>query len=449
MKRSATLITLVLTLLVASCGGDSKFPIATGKASIRAINAIKTSPNVVFRIEERSIDDVAYQNSSALTEYDNLDYTFNFDVTFAGEASPRRIASQHIDFIDGQEYTLILSGSVANPALTLWEIDQREFSTDATVLQLRFAHTSEFLSATDLDFYLAPAGVVPAVGNELATVAFGELSAPVDVEADDLILTITAAGNPGDIRYTSTEVTLSAATNLIISPFDATPSRTTEFSVHIIGLQAGTTELADNSAQTTVQFLHASSDLGVVHIYDDEMLTSQVLADHMYTDFSPEIPISPGAITYRYTPTDTSAVLVEGDMQAFAGGKFRFIVSGANADYSATALLPDIRPVETSARLLIAQASSNFIYMEFYLVDSGELVDDTNRLERILTASFPNVAAAMPAGDYDIYVTAADPTDILAGPIALTVAIGDVVDIMIFDDPADTSVLDLQFLSGT
>ena len=448
MKQTAILVTLALALITAACGGDSKLPTATGKASIRAINAIKTAPDVAFLIEERLIADVRYQGSSTVSEFDDLDYTFNFNVGYAGEDATRRIASQHIDFVAGQEYTLLLSGTLAIPQLTLWEMAKREFAAAETVFQIRFSHNSEFLELTDLDYYLAATGVLPAAGEAVSSVAFGDLSQPIDMEAGDYVLTITSAGNPGDIRYTSDEITYSVATSLIISPFDAAPSRTSPFTVHILGAQVGSREIADSTAQTTVQFLHASSDLGTVHIYDDEALTSQVLANHMYTDLSPDILIAAGDNTFRYTPTDTSGVLVEGDLAAFAGVRHRFVVTGVNTAFLTSASIPDTRPLETSARLAVAQASNNFDHMEIYLVDSGEMIDDTNLLQGILTTSFPNFEAGLPAGDYDIYVTDDEPTDILAGPVSLSLVLGDVVDIVIFDDPLDPAVLDLQILSG-
>ena len=381
--------------------------------------------------------------------YDDLDYTFNFDVSYPGEDAPRRIASQFIDFVADQEYTLLLSGTVANPELTLWEIAQREFAVDETVFQIRFSHNSEFLQLTALDYYLAPVGVAPAAGEAISTVAFGELSPPLDIEADTYVLTITSENNPAGILYTSGELALAAGTNLIISPFDATPSRTTDFTVHIIGAQAGSTEIADNAAPTTVEFLHASSDLGAVHIYDDEALTSQILADHMYTQLSPEITIAAGDNTFRYTSTTVgSGVLVEGNLAAVAGLRYRLTTTGVNTAFFTSAVVLDTRPLETSAKFLVAQTSNNFDLMQFYIVDSGEMIDDTNRLQRTLAASFPNFAATFPAGDYDIYVTDGESIEILAGPVGLSMVNGDVVDIVIFDDPSDPAVLDLQILSG-
>lgn len=448
MKRIAILATLVLTLVITACGGDTALPDATGKGTIRAINAIKTAPDVAFRIEERLVADVAYRGSSNVSEYDDLDYTFNFDVSYAGDAEPRRIASQHIDFVADQEYTLLLSGTLANPELTLWEIAEREFAAGETVFQIRFSHNAEFYEMTDLDYYLAPMGVAPMAGQALSTVAFGDLGAPLDVEADTYVLTITSAGNAGDILYTSNELVLAAATNLIISSFDAPPSRTTEFTVHIIGAQAGSTEIADNAALTTVEFVHASNDLGTVHIYDDEGLSSQVLADHMYTDVSPEITIPAGDNTFRYTPTDTSAVLVEGILPATAGLRYRFTATGVNTAFLTSTVVLDTRPLETGAKLLISQTSNNYELMQFYIVDAGEMIDDTNRLQRPLTTLFPNFAVTFPPGNYDLYVTDAESINTLAGPFGVNLASEDVVDIIIFDDPLNAAVLDLQILSG-
>jgi hypothetical protein len=97
---------------------------------------------------------------------------------------------------------------------------------------------------------------------------------------------------------------------------------------------------------------------------------------------------------------------------------------------------------------LVAHASNNFDFIRFIVVDSGGLIDDAIRFQQPMSSSFLSFLGRLAAGDYDIYLTGSEQTDILAGPIPLNIVLGDVVDIMIFDDPADPAVLDLQFLSA-
>ena len=131
-KLIASLLCIAAVLLGA-CDLESTLPDATGKASIRAINAIPSSGNINFLIEERSLGALSYKAASSTVRYDNLNYTFNFDVFYTGEDSVRRIASRNIDFEADKDYTLLLTGELTNPTLTLWEGDERTFVETDTV----------------------------------------------------------------------------------------------------------------------------------------------------------------------------------------------------------------------------------------------------------------------------------------------------------------------------
>lgn len=446
MKRTAITLTLTAAFLLGACGGDSKFPVATGKASIRAINAIQASSSVNFLIEERAIGNLNYRSASSVANYDDLDYTFNFDVFFAGDEQLTRIASQHIDVAADQEYTLLLSGTIANPAVTLWETTERVFDQGATVFQLRFAHTSNLLGA--IDYYIADAGVAPADGAEVATLSFGQIADAIDVDAGPYVVTITTAGDPLDILYTSDETEFPAQANLIITPFDGTVNDLSPFTVHALGLAGGSTRLADSSYPVLLEFLHAAMDLGTSDIYDDETLLSQVLAGHAYTELSTELLVPEGENTFRYTPTDsTAAITLEGTLTAVPGSRYRFIASGESAAFTTSIQVIDRRPIDTAARILLSQASNTYGVLNIYVVDQGESIDGAIPFRQVVSSAFSSEPNSIAAGNYDIYVTAFGETEILAGPVNVNVALRDFVDIMIFDT-ADPATLDLRILSA-
>lgn len=445
MKQTAVLLTLATVLFLGACGGESNLPVATGKATIRAINAIAASPDVAFLIEERNIGVVAYRTTSVAASYDDLDYTFNFDVFYAGDTALTRIASQHIDFVAKQEYTLLLTGTVASPSLTLWEWAKREFATGATVFQLRFAQTSNYF-ATPVDYYFAPAGVAPAIGQEVASLSFGEISPPRDFEAGSYVLTITTAGDPSDVLYTSIETPFIALVDLIISPFDATANDLENFAVQALGAQGGSTRLSDSNTLASVEFLHGAMDLGTSDIYDDDTLLSQVLANHAFTDLSGEIPITPGDYTFHYVLAGgTAAITLQGDMVAIPGIRYRFIAGGENAAFVTAVSVPDRRPIDTAAKLSILQMSNNFDAVEFFLVNQGETLDDRILFRQIALPVIPAPPANIAPGNYDAYVTKFGETDIIAGPVNVNVVVGDVVELMAFDT-VDPAVLDLRLI---
>lgn len=447
MKRIAIILPLAAALLLSACGGESNLPVATGKASVRAINAMAGSAELAFLIEERTIGNLTYRSATAISSWDDLDYTFNFDAFFAGDTQLTRIASQYIDFVADQEYTLVISGTLGSPSVALWESTKRQFAASDTVFQVRFSQLANYF-ADPIDFYFAPAGVVPASGEAVASLSFGELAPARDFAAGSYVLTITSANNPADILFSSDETTFAAQTDLIIAPFDATANDIPEFTVQVFGLSGGSGKLVDSSIPAAVEFMHAAIDLGISDIYDDEALLSQVLADHAYTDLSAEISITPGVNTFRYTPAGgTTAVTLEAALDAAPGTRYRLIAGGVSPDFQATVALADRQPIDSAAKIAFYQTSNNYDFLNLYLVDQGETIDGKSPSR----VGFPPFATAtalsVVPGNYDAYVTEFGATDVLAGPVNVNVALGDVIELIVFDT-AVPEVLDLR-LFGT
>ncbi len=444
MKQTVLLMTLAATALLVACTGESNLPVATGKANVRAINAIITSPNISFKIEERGISDVAYMGVSAQGRYDDLDYTFNFDVFFAGDTTNTRIASLHIDFIADQDYTLLISGTLTSPVITLWESTDRTFVQGDTVFQARFAHTSYTLGA--VDYYFAAPGVAPVTGQQVATLSFGEITGPIDLETGLYVITITTAGDPLDILYTSAESQILAQSDLIITPFDGDADDVAPVIVRALSTLGTAFSMPDTSFPATVEFLHGSFDLGPSDIYDDEALLSQVTADHGYRDLTAEIPFVAGDYTFRYTPAgDTTVVTLEGNQSVTSGTRYRFVALGAAGVYSRASVVLNRRQVDTLVKLLLFLTSSNFAAVDIYVVDAGEPITDTLPFLSAIPTGQQIPALGLAAGSFDIYVTDVATQDILAGPVQIDVVLGDVVDLVMFDT-ADPAVLDIEFL---
>ncbi len=446
MKRILVLLSCAAALLLGACGKDSTLPTATGKASIRAINAVKTSRDISFLIEERNIGSATYAAATATAQYDDLDYTFNIEVFYAGETTFRRIASQFIDFVADKDYTLLVSGSLANPTLTLWVGDERTFDEADTVFEARFAHPSASFGA--LDYYFADPAVAPALGNQAATLSFGEISAPADFEAGDYVLTITTANNPADVVYVSDTTAIAAQGTYIFLPFEGSASNTAPVIVRAINTAGNSISLPDPRFPPTIQFINASMELGASDIYDDELLTSQLVANHDYLDVSAELGIPAGDNTFYYTPTgDTTAVTLETILTAFNGDRYRLVASGAAGAFSGTLIAPDRRAVETHVKLLPFQVSNNFDFVDVYAVAADTSIDDANPVQFGLPPRLSASTVPLAAGSYDIYITESLEKVVLAGPYRVDVALGDIVD-MIIVDTVDPAVLDVLFLSG-
>ncbi len=447
MKRIALFLTLAAALVLTACGGESKLPTATGKASVRAVNAMEGSSELVFLIEERVIGNLTYRSATALSGWDDLEYTFNFDTYFPGDTETTRIASEHIDIVAGQEYTLVISGTLGNPSVAVWDTEKRKFVAGDTVFQVRFSQNANYFTAP-VDYYFAPAGVAPVIGEAVASLSFGDVAPAIDFEAGSYVLTITAANDPADIKFTSDETSFAAQADLIISPFDASANDIAEFTVHVYGPAGGTDRLTDSSLPASVEFLHAAMDLGTSDIYDDETLLSQVLADHAFMDLSPEISITPGVNTFRYVPAGgTTAVTLEGELTAAAGVRYRFISGGVSGAFVTAITVADRQPVDTAAKVAFFQTSNTYDFLNLYLVTQGETIEGKSPSRTGYPSLVTGPTVGVVPGNYDAYVTEFGSTVVRAGPVSVSLAIGDVVELIAFDT-ADPEVLNLQLFAA-
>ncbi len=446
MHRILVPIIVFIALLTAACGGDPSLPEATGKGRIRAINAIPMSPDVNFLIEERRIGSVLYQGSSSLVSYDDLNYTFNFEVRYAGELSLRRIASRNIDIVADRSYEFLLGGSLASPTITVWEDDERNFAETDTVFAAKFAHASATLG--DLDYYLADELVAPALGNEAATLSYGEVADTADFPEGDYVLTITTAGNPADVVYASAASTFTPRDTYLLTAFDGDTSSRAPLIVSSFRSLGGASQLPDTNFAPTVQFINVSMDLGAVDIYDDEALTSQIITAHDYLNVTAEREIVQGANIFYYTPAGgTAAVLLETPLNAFSGRRYRTLAVGAAGSPIGVAFIPDLRPIDTGVKFSLYTSSNNFLFVDVYAVEAGTGIDGVLPISIALTPGFEPTTGVLAAGSYDLYIAETAQKVALAGPYRLDVAVGDVLDLIIVDT-MDTAVLDVLFLSG-
>ncbi len=427
--------------LLAACANDSQFPTASGKASVRAINAIPASPEIGFFIEERLIGGVTYKSASSQARYDDLEYRFNFEVAFPGEATTRRVARRTLDVIANMDYSFVITGPLASPRITLWEGAERTWDGSETVFELRIGHTAESLGSVDI--HVAPPGTPPAVGQELGTLSFREILPAVDLQEGEYVVTITAAGNPADILYTSQTTTFAAQTALIISAFDGDENDLAPVAVRAFGT-AGTTRLPDANALPTLRFIQASMALAAADVYDDPALAAPLVSNHLFGNVTSDFARAAGSVPLIYTAAgNPGAILFEDELNVAAGVHNHYVVVGGSSDELAgVAFVPDRRSVETLSKLRVMHAAANHGQLDVYVVEPDAGIEEEVPTLFGLPFGTPPVNTTVAEGSYDVYVTTSGEQTILAGPLRVDAALGGVLDLIILDavDPAITDV---------
>lgn len=437
MKRYLLIAWLAAAILVAGCAKESDLPNPTGKGTVRAINAIPTSPDIRFLIEERLIDNVSFKTQSASQNWDDLDYTFNFDVRFAGDAEFTRVASQYIDVVADTDYTMLVSGALDAPDITLWETASREWDGTETFFEIRFANAAPSLGAVDV--YLLDPGSVPVLGNQVGTIAGTEITTAIDVDAAEKFIFFTPAGDDSTILFESSSLAFIEGSAYICAIFEGDANEVTPYAVRLMNTTTSTIgRLPDVNASPKGRFYHASITAGDADIYFEETLTMPVLTGHTFGDVSGDVDVPSGEITLTYTNAGNPGSIIYESTRNIANAtrnNYYLVRTQDGIEVVTTASL-DRRQIETQARFSLAHVAANHPVVSVYVVPTGEGIEGRLPLFPALVALIPPISVPLPEGDYDIYVTALDDQNEqinLLGPEPLSMVLGAVVESVLYD----------------
>ncbi|MDH4006308.1 MAG: DUF4397 domain-containing protein [Gammaproteobacteria bacterium] len=436
-RISRVLAAIIVAFAIGACGSDSSLPVATGKASIRMINAIPTSPEIGFLIEERALDAVRYKSNSSPESWDDLEYTFNFEINRPFENELTRIASQFLDVTREIEYTFLVRGSLDAAVVDVWQIPERSFSGSETIFEMRVGNAADALGLVDV--YVGLEGVDPVLGAQVASLAPGEVSAPTDIEEDVYVVTITAAGDPANILFQSVPTRILANQSVIVTAFAGDANDTAPVTVRLFNQLGASSAVTDARFPPTARLIHATSDLGTSDVYDDAALQNRIVADLAFGDITGDIDVAVGEVPITATaPGNVGAILLEDTLTTFAGSRLNYYLTVLSDEVVGSQVFVDRRPVETIARLTFFHSAINHEFVDLYVVDAGTTIDDV--FPRLITATYGLQASEirLDAGSYEIYVTTAGEKTILDGPVSLEVALGDVFEAVLLDrvDPS-------------
>ena len=431
------LLAIIAAATIAGCGGKSSLPEASGDGVIRMINAIPTSPEIGFLIEERALGSIAYKSNSSPERWDDLTYTFNFEIS-RPLVENTRIASRLLDVVRDLEYTFVVRGSIDTAVVDVWEIPVRTFSGSETVFEMRIGHAADALGTVDV--YLGLESAAPALGDLVATLSPGEVTAPADVEQDSYVVTITADGDPANVLYQSVPTQIVASQSALITIFEGDANDTAPVTIRVFNGQGLSSALTDARFPPTARFVHATTALGTSDIYDDDALQNRIAADLAFGDVTPDIDIAVGELTITATaPGNVGAIQLEDTLTTFAGSRVNYYFTVLADELRGAQVSVDRRSIETVARLTFFHSAANHDLVDLYVVEAGTSINDAllPRLAR-LSYGVQTPTISLSAGSYDIYVTTSGEKTVLDGPIGMEAGLGDVFEAVLLDrvDPS-------------
>ena len=442
----ALLVAVIALTSLVGCS-ETAFQEATGKGTINAINAMPASPTVGFLIEERALGSIGYKQSHGAQPFDDLSYTFNFEYRPLGAAAFTRFASQLIDMAADTDYTLVITGAVSAPVLTLWERPQREWSGTETVFEVAFAHLSPALG--NVDVYLAATGTLPVLGEERAKVSNGDRTAEIDVESEEVEIIITARDDPTTILYQSYPIILAARLSFTFSIFDADPSIPANISVRAITSDGLNLELPDSNFLPTVRTVHLSLATANIDIFRDMDFTTPIFSDLGFGESSGDVPVPDGAFTYTYTAVGDPGTIIDAEDQLISRGlrSSSYLVGDPLDELTRIFQLDDRRPIETHAKLRFVHAAVNHQTIDLYLATAGSDITDQSPTLPSLPFGFASSLSGTIAGSYDVVLTLPNDKTRLATYSTIDLVNGDVAEVAIIDtvDPLVPDFIETRF----
>ena len=440
------LCALAAVLLAAGCAESSRQE-ASGKSNVRGINALVDAPELQFQIEERFIENANYKETAGFSEWDDLDYTFNFDYFAPGAEDTERIASQYIDVVADTDYTIALIGSFDNPSIMTWEDEERDWTGDETVFEVDFVHLSPQFGQVDV--YYAAEGTAPVLGNEVGTLAYGERLPFIELPEADYEMILTAPDDPSTVLFHSNALLRPTGERITIALFDPDPSITSVVAPVIIFRLGAAQQLRDINTPAEIRIFHGEFGTGNVDAYFANNFTAPVFSNIGFGDLT-----TYANITNTITPLDITAtgdpgnVLIEQDVQLIVNSRRTLTLYGQSPDYLLRELRDDARPLASFPVVRITHISSNIEALDIYEFEAGTVLDETvipqfGGFVRGLSTEFFGTEPGM----REIVVTLNGESTPIAAPLALDLAAGDIVDVAIVDT-VDPATVELRIISS-
>ena len=441
---------LFTILAIAAISGgctESSRPVATGKGAVRGIHAIVESPQVSFLIEESAIAGLRYKQGTGFTNYDDLEYTFSFDLLPLGDQPARRLASQSIDFQADTQYTLVLTGSLANPAIMYWEAPERTWEGTETVFETDFVHLSPMLG--EVDVYFAETGTAPADGNQIATLAYRDRIPYREFPVAEYRVIVTPPNDPGTVLFKSRKIPAAGASRITLALHDVDPSITAPIAVALINNAGSATTLADVGSPSQLRLMHTRQSGDNVDVYFDSEFDNVIFSDIEFGELSSYADYPGGTTVMTLTDVgDSSSTVIEGEVSVPGNSRNTVLFGGPDDTLIFKSLRDEARPLSTYPLVRITSMIASVDSVDLYILKPGTPIND-----EVGSTIFGIVGAAdtgfLPTetGMREITVTLNGEKTVISEPIVIDVDAGDVLD-MVLLDTADPAVVELRIFDS-
>jgi hypothetical protein len=266
----------------------------------------------------------------------------------------------------------------------------------------------------------------------LGTFSFKDSLGPVDIPEGDYQIRVTVAGDPSSVVFDSGTVSLTAGLDLTLAAIENTATGSAPIQL-LVATNEGSFVIHDVSTPSDIRVVHASPDAPAVDVrVNDSTLLFSDLSYGQATDFA-SVPGDSYNVKVVPTGTTTPAV-IDADLTLEQSISYTVIAVDLLSNIEPLVLTEDRRRIATEARLQVVHASPAAGNVDIYLTEPGaDITDQTPAISNFPFKATTDGFISLPAGDYDVTVTATGSKDPAIGPANITLAAGNIYTIIARD----------------
>lgn len=424
---------LVLGAALAACDSGTK---RQPNAAIAVFHSAPSYGALLFRREERVEATLEYHSASTFVA-ESDQYDFNVDSQPANASAPVRQATFSQTLNPDTAYYFIMAESAGQIEPII--MTRPKFDATSSSAEVSLVDAAQSLASADV--YLTAPGADLSAANPIGAVDFAGDIGPLTVSAGDYTLSLTAAGDPASVLFSSPTQTLAAGEPNVFVVNDGAGEGLAAYTVTRVG--GAVTTFTDVNSQTGLRAIVAAADKAARDVILDDQTATPLFAALPFATVPDYATVTPGARKLTITPAGNPGVVELENTPSMLGGRLMtyFVGAGATA-LEGLAVTDDHRSVVGEAHLRIFNGAGQFDGLQFYVTTIGT---DITTVAPTTTLSAPAVAnvLTLPPGDYELTIRAPGPT-VVAGPDTITVADGGTYSVLAVDG-ADAASADLVY----
>ncbi|WP_102798485.1 DUF4397 domain-containing protein [Bowmanella denitrificans] len=399
-------------------------------AIVRITHAVADAPGVNILAGNSilaGLENVDYQVSSPWITVDEGSYDIQVDARLPGGNLAAVIGPVSLTFSADKSYDILAVGNVETIEPLVIENDVMDVSTGNARVQV--VHGAADAPAVDI-YVTAPDDDLSSA-QALATLAFKQYTAQMEVAAGDYRIRITPAGSL-DVVFDSGTVTLPDGLDAMITATDNVGAGSAPVSL-LLSTPEGSSLIWDANAGAHLRVVHGVADAPAVDILlNNATIPAAPALDALaFKQDSGYLPVAAGDyLVDVVADADNSLVVIDdAELMPAQGMIYTVIAHNQLADIALGVLADTPRSLATAAKVRIVHASPSAGDVDIYVTQDDDISDDTPAFSAVPFSS-PDLATTgyeeLAEGSYYVTVTGAGSKDAAIGPLMLEFTAGQV-----------------------